>query len=608
MITALIPLPVAIPLIAAAFIALTGGWIGRRASDTVAIATSAANVGITILILRGTWLQPQVYWFGNWWPRTLNGNAKVALGICFSVDAIGAALALLAAVLTTAALIFAWRIFEDTENHFQPLMLIFMAAMCGFSYTGDLFNLFVFFELMSVAAFALCGLKTLEPAPLQGAFNFAIVNTVGAFMILTGIALLYARTGALNLAQVGRSLGTHADALVLLAFLLICVGYLAKAAIVPFHFWLADAHAVAPSPVCVLFSGVMVELGIYAVARVYSTVFQAALAPHVHELRQIFLVTAAITAIIGGFMCYAEHHLKRLLAFSTISHAGLMLAAVGLLTSKALGGFLIYALSHGVIKGGLFLCAGIVLHRLQGIGEDHLHGCGRGMWFTAALFIVGAWGLAGSFPFGTMLGESMISDEAREVHQAWLIYIFMFVEIITAAAVLRATFRIFFGWGDPAPTDDSSEIEERPETKTQQGRAPAVMFIPAAGLIALGICLAAFPQLRSTAEVNAKLFLNQASYQRAVLDNAQAIATNGSPAEPLTASIMRTALGAVLALLLALATVFRKRFGRALNFTRSLELGNSVLRKAQSGHPGDYVAWLSFATAVLGGMFVWFLR
>lgn len=414
----LIPLPIAIPLLMAAFIALSGEWIGRRASDILAIATATASTVSTFLILRGVWLQLQVYWFGNWWPR----RGGVVLGVCFTVDAIGAALAVLTALLTTAGLIYSWRIFEDNENHFQPLMLIFMAAMCGFSYSGDLFNLFVFFELMSVSAFALCGLKTLEPAPLQGAYNFAVVNTVGAFMILIGIALLYARAGALNFAQIGRSLGTHADALILLAFLMISVGYMVKAAIVPFHFWLADAHAVAPSPVCVLFSGVMVELGIYAVARVYWTIFSGTLATHSHELREIFLVVGAITGVIGGLMCFAEHHLKRLLAFSTIAHAGLMLAGFALLTPKALAGFVVYALSHGFIKGGLFLCAGIVLHRLQRIGEDHLHGRGQGMWFTTALFILGAWGLAGVAPFGTLLGESMISDAAKQFRQGWLFF------------------------------------------------------------------------------------------------------------------------------------------------------------------------------------------
>src|SRR5690348_2920303 len=604
MTTAIIPLPVAVPLMMAAFLALAGRSIGRRACDVLAIATAGASVWMTASILSGVSSQPQVYWFGNWWPRA----GGVALGISFVVDAFAATLALLASVLTLAGLIYSWKIFEDTENHFQPLMLIFMAAMCGFSYTGDLFNLFVFFELMSVAAFALCGLKTLEPAPLQGAFNFAIVNTIGAFMIVMGISLLYARTGALNFAQVGRSLGTHADALVILAFLMIIVGYLAKAAIVPFHFWLADAHAVAPSPVCVLFSGVMVELGIYAVARIYWTIFSDALGVHARELHIIFAVMAAITAILGAVMCYAEHHLKRLLAFSTIAHSGLMLAGVGLLTPGALAGFLLYALSHGVIKGGLFLCAGIVLHRFQKIGEDHLHGCGRGMWYTATLFILGAWGLAGAPPFATLLGEHFVSHSAEAVHLHWLVYIFIFAEVLTSAAVLRIAFRIFFGWGQPAPSDKSSRIEEKAETEQSHERTPAAMFLPAAVLILLGIAIAFFPQIRNTATDSAHEFTNQGAYARSVLENVQITSTHERQSENLSSSMVHSCIALAISVLLALSTVFREKLGRAVSFTRSLELGNSWLRGAHSGHPGDYVAWLSFGTAVVGLAFLRWLR
>lgn len=602
--TTLIPLPVAIPLIVAAFIALTGHWLGRRFSDTLSIATAGATVWATVAILHGVWLQPYTYWFGNWWPRANN----VVLSISFTIDAVGASIAVLVAVLTSAALIFSWRIFEDTENHFQPLMLIFMAAMCGFSYAGDLFNLFVWFELMSVSAFALCGLKTLEPAPLQGAYNFAIVNTVGAFMIVLGIGLVYSRTGALNFAQIGHSLSAgHADALVLLSFGLIAIGFMAKAAIVPFHFWLADAHAVAPSPVCVLFSGVMVELGLYAIARIYWSVYHTALAPHTAALRDIFLVLAAITTILGGFMCYAEHHLKRLLAFSTISHAGLMLAGIGLFDPKAFAGFLLYALSHGVIKGGLFLCAGIVLHRLQRIGEDHLHGCGRGMWLTGALFVLGAWGLSGCWPFGTLLGESTISDAASALHQSWILYLFVFVEAITAGAVLRVFFRVFLGWGEPAPTDEASQVEERKETE-ENDHTPMMMFFPAAALILLGVSFIAIPGLRSSAEAGAAFFTDQSSYADAVLNNVEPPAAERKPAEPLGASILRCGIAFFLAVLLAIGSVLRNKKGGTLSFTRSLELGNAALRKVHSGHPGDYVAWLSAGTAVICGCFLLFLR
>ena len=165
---------------------------------------------------------------------------------------------------------FAWRFFDAVGPTFHALILVFLGALAGFALTGDLFNMFVFFELMSVSAYALTAYRIERPASLQGALTFAMTNSVGAVMILFGIALLYGRTGALNLAQVGEALAARpSDGLVVVAFALITGGFLVKAAIVPFHFWLADAYAVAPTPAAIVFTGVMSDLGIYAVARIY---------------------------------------------------------------------------------------------------------------------------------------------------------------------------------------------------------------------------------------------------------------------------------------------------------------------------------------------------
>src|ERR1700761_86168 len=341
----LAPLPVALPLLGAALLAALHRWLKRAAADSISIAVAAVTFAVTARLVAGAAHGTTVYWFGNWYPR-----GSMVLGISFVLDPIGTGLACLAALLTLLSLIFSWRFVDSGGKHFQPLMLIFLAAMSGFCLTGDLFNMFVFFELMSTAAFALCGLKTAEPAPLQGAFNFAITNTIAAFLVLTGIALLYAVTGALNMAQIGLAIGSRHDPLVLFAFTLLTCGFFIKAAIVPFHFWLPDAHAVAPTPVCVLFSGLMVELGLYAVVRLHSVIFSQALGPGEIHLRYILLAFGGITVVVGGVMCYAEHHLKRLLAFSTVCHAGLMLVIFAIQGPVAIAAMLVYLVAHAFVK------------------------------------------------------------------------------------------------------------------------------------------------------------------------------------------------------------------------------------------------------------------
>ena len=385
---------------------------------------------------------------------------------------------------------------ESGQNHYQPLMLIFLAAMTGFCFTADLFNLFVFFELMSTAAFALW--TTIEePAPLQGSFNFAVTNTVGAFFTLTGIGLLYGVTGALNMAQMGWLLGSRHDSLVLTACLFIITGFLIKAAIVPFHFWLPDAHSVAPTPVCVLFSGIMVELGLFAILRVTTVVFGSSFSGIADPLRVSFLALGGITAVWGGVMSFAEHHLKRVLAFSTISHSGVLLVAVGLGSRMAIAGWLIYVCAHAMIKSGLFFTSGILLHRLRTMSEPLLFGRGRKLKFTAGLWLLGACGLAGLPPFATALAEDMVTHSNGD-HTSFMIMIpFLIAGILTAGAVLRIFMRVFCGWGDKGPSDRSSQIDELPETLEENCVIPFRLFGPAFICIASGILLMFLPSVKA---------------------------------------------------------------------------------------------------------------
>ena len=179
---ALPALPLALPLLAASFLAAVNRHVPRWLADTVALLVSIATCVSCALLMLQSAQQTLVYWFGGWAPRS-----GAAIGISFVIDPFGAGLAAFAAALVTVALIFSLRYFDSVGNLYHVLMMAFLGAMCAFCLTGDLFNLFVWFELMSAAAFALCGYKTEQAGPLEGSLNFAITNTIGAFLVLSGM-------------------------------------------------------------------------------------------------------------------------------------------------------------------------------------------------------------------------------------------------------------------------------------------------------------------------------------------------------------------------------------------------------------------------------------
>ena len=593
--SSLAPLAFAVPLVVAAVCAGIGPFVPRRVLDVLAFAAAAFSLTACAVLASDAAQGTVVHWFGGWEPRH-----GVALGIAFVVDPTSAALAAFAAFLTCAAMAFSWTYYDESGPAFPALMLAFMAALIGFFLTGDLFNLFVFFELMSVAAYALTAYRTEDESAVMGALAFAVINSVGAFLILFGIALVYGRTGALNMAQIAHALGPHADGLVIVAFGFIACGLLVKAALVPFHFWLADAHAVAPTPLCVLFSGIMVQAGIYAVARVYWSVFSGALGEHEPALRGIFLAFGLATALTGAVMCFAQRHFKRLLAFSTIAHTGILVCAFGLFRTQALGGMWLYILGHGLAKGGLFMCSGILLNRFGGVDVEELRNKLRGRpWGTGAIAL-GALALAGMPPFGTFLGTALIDDGAREAGFTWLRYPLLFAAALTGGSVLNALGRMAFGWGPPPDPRAHTPKKEQPETKNAD-HFPFAMYTIAAVLTACSFC-AMFVRGAPAAALGAAARFIDRPAQLAVVMNG---AASGAMPHPAAASLTGALLPGFVATLAAVAFAAIGLFGYRLPaaFTalrRGPALVVDALRALHDGVVTDYVAWLAAGTATVG--------
>jgi multicomponent Na+:H+ antiporter subunit D len=598
---ALAVLPIAIPLLGAAALAAAQHVLPRRVADLVAASLAAATTVLCVLLIFRSAHHDVVHWAGGWKP-----SHGIALGVAIDVEPLGAGIAALAGTLATAVLVFGWRYFEDAGPLGQAILLAFLAALVGFSLSGDLFNLFVWFELMSVCAFALAAYNIRQPAPLQGGINFAITNTLGALLVLWGIGLLYGRTGALNLDQIGQSIGTRPpDGLVVTSFVLLLVGFLVKAGAVPFHFWLADAYAVAPAPICALFAGVMSDLGLHAIARIYWPVFSGSFAPHAPSVRAILVGVACLTAVVGAAMSFLQRSLKRMLAFVTVAHIGVFLLGIATLSPEGLAGTVVYVGADGLVRGALFLAVAIFVYRLDRGDELQLYGLGRRAPVGALAFCAGALGLAVLPPFGPFLGFTMVGQAADAAGYGWARVVAAVAVAVAAGSLVRAALRITFGIGDRQDPLLTHEPPERSEEPDSEGRmSPPMMLVPTLGLLVLGLGLAFAPELGAHAVAAAERLQARHAHALEVLHEVR------PPERPLPS--VEIGAGDVLyglaTTLGALSVGFLGLYRRRLPRLAAAALPLRVLKAAHSGVVGDYVAWLTVGAATLGGLFALTLR
>lgn len=595
---AALPLLIVIPVVGACVVLGLGKWMPGRLIEWVALVVSVIAVGADSLLLVQTGWERVVDWLGGWGP--VHGSS---VGIALVADQVAAGAALLAATLVVLAVVFSWRYFDDSRPQFHGLLLFFLAGMTGFVLAGDIFTMFVFFELMSVAAYALAGMKIEDPSAVQGAINFGIVNSLAAYLSLIGVGMLYAHTGVLNLAELGAALDHQHGVIVVVGFVLVCAGFLVKGAAAPFHFWLADAHAIAPTPVCLLFSGVMVELGLYGVARVDMVVFAPTIGSATGAL---FVIVGVVTAAVGTVMCLMQRHLKRLLAFSTIAHVGMFFIMLGIGGREAEGALIVYVLGHAAAKGALFLLAGVLLNRFGSVDEFSLHGRGGRSPVVGVAFGLAALALAGAPPFATAIGKSMADTSANDAGLWWAPIVMLLTSALTAGAVLRAGGRIFLGLGsmpEGLEAEGMSGDTELIEVPIREGRTPSSMLGPPLVLIAAGIALGVLPTLATSAATAAARFVDSHGYIAAVLHGRTTMAA-AAAVTPNVWSVSDVSL-AMLTVVLAIAVAaFSLGLGRADRVItvgmRVLRRPTRLLRRLHSGHIGDYVVWLLFGVTAMG--------
>ena len=372
------------PLIGSILLSLLSHTPARRWTGYLSLLGVAPSVLFVALliprVLRGG---PVVYIPGGW--SALKGIPLIADGLSMTMAGLGSILGLLVLLYAIGE--------RAYESRYYVLVLLLIAGMLAVFLSGDLFNIYVGMEILSIASYILIAYHG-RPRALLASITYLIISSVGLGLFLIGVAILYRMTGTLNLQRIAADLPKyavlHPGPLAVSAALLL-VNACVKAAVVPVHTWLGNAHSEAPSPVSALLSGVMIKVGIYLILRTAGLFSMP-------SLYLLLVWSGALSALFGAFVALCQDDIKRILAYSSISQIGFIVAACGTGTSLGTVGALYHLLNHAGLKSLLFLCAGIIAHQVGTRNADRLSGLGRSMPLIASACTLSALSISGIPP------------------------------------------------------------------------------------------------------------------------------------------------------------------------------------------------------------------
>jgi multicomponent Na+:H+ antiporter subunit D len=417
--------PILIPLAACATTAVL--WSRPAAQRAVGLAAAAALLAATVAllaeVLSGGIVVGQM---GNW---------PAPFGITLVVDHLSAAMLVITGLMGLAVAVYAMGpgAQERDRAGFQPLFHALLMGVAGAFSTGDLFNLYVWFEVMLIASFGLLVLdRTREQ--LDGGIRYVMLNLVGTTFFLLAFGLVYGLTGTLNLADLARVAPTveNQGALAAAAMLLL-ISFGAKAAVFPLFNWLPASYHTASMPVAAIFAALLTKVGVYAIIRLFTLVFA-----HDHALfGPILAAIAMLTMVVGVLGAAAQYDVRKVLSFHIISQIGYMLVGVALMTPHALAGAVLYIVHHIVVKANLFLVAGAM--RQMG-GSFALRRMG-GLWVTAPLlglaFLIPALSLAGIPPLSGFWGKLVVIRSGLEAEAYLLAGVALAVGLLTLYSMVK---------------------------------------------------------------------------------------------------------------------------------------------------------------------------
>jgi multicomponent Na+:H+ antiporter subunit D len=392
---------------------------------------------------------------------------------------------------------------------FHPLYLTLSAGVAASFLTGDLFNLFVAFEIMLIASYVLITLGA-DSKGVRPAMTYVVVNLLASTLFITAVALLYAAVGTVNLADLSLRLADLPPELRAALGLLLLVVFGIKAAIFPLFFWLPDSYPTAPTSITAVFAGLLTKVGVYAIVRTQTLLF-----PH-DGPDTLVLALAGATMVVGVLGAVAQDDIKRILSFHIISQIGYMIMGLGLYSVAGLAGATLFIVHQIPVKTSLFLVGGMV-EQLMGTGVlERLGGMARRLPLAAGLFMIAALSLAGLPPFSGFFGKLALVQAGLAVDRYAIVAVSLAVSLLTLFSMVKIWTGTF--WGPPSAEPVHPTVDRRGRL-----RPAALMTRAAVGVVALTlvIAVAADPLYRLSSRAAADL-VDPASYRTAVLGTTEA--------------------------------------------------------------------------------------
>jgi len=396
------------------------GLISRKIEKYIPVVALLVNATISLILIPQVLKRPIVVSIGGWSPPFCINLVVGPLGIFLTI--------LISSIGFLISVYGVSYIKKEPTQRYHMLFLLLIVGATGIVLTGDIFNLFVFFEILCISSYALVAYNK-DKEGTEAAMKYLIQGSIGSSLILIGIALLYGLFGTLNMADIASKVTSAEPGYLFVSLAFFITGFGIEAAVFPLNAWLPDAHASAPSSISAILSGIAIKTGVYGLARMIFTIFNA------EGILTFMALLGLLTLLVGEMSAFRQDDIKRLLAYSSIGQIGLIVFALGIATSPGVFASLFQIVSHALGKALLFLAAGYMIYQVGSKSISSLNGIGKKMPLTSFAFAIGSFSLIGLPPFAGFVSKFSIVYAAIQVGKPIFL---VFIGIVLAATVIEA--------------------------------------------------------------------------------------------------------------------------------------------------------------------------